>query len=216
MKNKHRLILGVVALLAVAGGGAAIAASDSSSSADSKAVLDSAAKKLGISSTKLSDALKQALAERVDAAVAAGRLTKEQGDAIKQRINSGDFPLFGGRHERGFGHGGFIGKLDAAADYLGLTEAQLRTQLESGKSLAQVAQAQGKPVSGLVDALVAAAKKRLDEAVAAGRLTKAQADEMLAGLRTRITSLVNSTGPAGRPHFGFRHFDFHRSGRPPA
>lgn len=216
MKNKHRLILGVVALLAVAGGGAAIAASDSSSSADSKAVLDSAAKKLGISSTKLSDALKQALAERVDAAVAAGRLTKEQGDAIKQRINSGDFPLFGGRHERGVGHGGFIGKLDAAADYLGLTEAQLRTQLESGKSLAQVAQAQGKPVSGLVDALVAAAKKRLDEAVAAGRLTKAQADEMLAGLRTRITSLVNSTGPAGRPHFGFRHFDFHRSGRPPA
>jgi hypothetical protein len=216
MKNKHRLILGVVALLAVAGGGAAIAASDSSPSADSKAVLDSTAKKLGISSTKLSDALKQALAERVDAAVAAGRLTKEQGDAIKQRINSGDFPLFGGRHERGFRHGGFIGKLDAAADYLGLTEAQLRTQLENGKSLAQVAQAQGKPVSGLVDALVAAAKKRLDEAVTAGRLTKAQADEMLAGLRTRITSLVNSTGPAGRPHFGFRHFDFHRSGRPPA
>ena len=217
MKNKHRLIFGVVALLAVAGGGAAIAASDSSPPADSKAVLDSAAKKLGISSTKLSDALKQALAERVDTAVAAGRLTKEQGDALKQRINSENFPLFGGRHERGFRHGGFIGKLDAAADYLGLTEAQLRSQLESGKSLAQVAQAQGKSVSGLVDALVAAAKKRLDVAVAAGRLTKAQADEMLAGLRTRIASLVNSTGPAGRPHFGFRHFDFdRRSGRPPA
>ena len=198
MKNKHRLIFGVVALLAVAGGGAAIAASDSPP-ADSKAVLDSAAKKLGISSTKLSDALKQALADRVGAAVAAGRLTKEQGDALKQRINSDNFPLFGGRHERGFRHGGFIGKLDAAADYLGLTEAQLRSQLESGKSLAQVAQAQGKSVSGLVDALVGAAKKHLDKAVAAGRLTKAQADEMLAGLRTRIASLVNSRGrPAGR------------------
>ena len=39
---------------------------------------------------------------------------------------------------------------------------------------------------------------------------------MLTGLRTRITSIVNSTGPAGRPHFGFRHSDFGRSGRPPA
>ena len=216
MKNKRRLIFGAAALLAAAGGGAAIAASGSSPSEENKAILDSAAKKLGISSSKLSAALKQALSDRVDAAVAAGRLTKDQGDALKQRINSDDFPLFGGRHERGFGHGRFIGKLDAAAGYLGLTEAQLRTQLESGKSLAQIAQAQGKSVSGLVDALVAAAKKRLDEAVAAGRLTKAQADEMLAGLRTRITSIVNSTGPAGRPRFGFRHSDFDRSERPPA
>jgi hypothetical protein len=214
MKNKRRLIFGAAALFAAAGGGVAIAASGSSPSEENKAVLDSAAKKLGISSSKLSAALKQALSDRVDAAVAAGRLTKDEGDALKQRINSDGFPLFGGRHERGFGHGRFIGKLDAAADYLGLTEAQLRTQLESGKSLAQVAQAQGKTVSGLVDALVGAAKKHLDEAVAAGRLTKAQEDEMLAGLRTRIASLVNSTGPAGRPNFGFRHFD--RSGRPPA
>jgi polyhydroxyalkanoate synthesis regulator phasin len=216
MKNKRRLIFGAAALLAAAGGGAAVAASGSSPSEENKAILDSAAKKLGISSSKLSAALKQALSDRVDAAVAAGRLTKDQGDVLKQRINSHDFPLFGGRHERGFGHGGFIGKLDAAAAYLGLTEAQLRTQLESGKSLAQVAQAQGKSASGLVDALVAAAKKRLDEAVAAGRLTKAQAEEMLAGLRTRITSIVNSTGPAGRPHFGFRHSGFDHSGRPPA
>jgi hypothetical protein len=69
-------------------------------------------------------------------------------------------------------------------------------------------------VAGLVDALVAAAKNHLDEAVAAGRLTKAQETEMLNGLRDRITSLVNSTPPAGRPflrpHDGFRHF-----GRPP-
>ena len=208
MKNKRTLIFGAAALLAAAGGGAAIAASDSSPSEDNKAILDDAAKTLGISSSKLSDALKHALADRVDAAVAAGRLTKEEADALKQRINSEEFPLFGGLHERRLGH--FMGKLDAAADYLGLTEAQLRTQLENGKSLAQVAQGQGKTVGGLVDALVAAAKKHLDGAVAAGRLTKAQENEMLDGLRTRITSLVNSTGPAGR-HFGFRHF-----GRPGA
>lgn len=216
MKNKRRLIIGAAALLAVAGGGAAVAVAGSSNSEENKAILDDAAKQLGIPSSKLSDALKQALANRVDAAVAAGRLTKAQGDALKQRINSGDFPLFEGVHERGFGHHGFIGKLDAAATYLGLTVDQLHTQLENGKTLAQIAQDQGKSASGLVDALVGEAKKHLDAAVAAGRLTKAQATEMLDGLRTRISSLVNSKGLDGGPHFGFRHDFDHDSGRPSA
>ncbi len=208
-------MLGVGVLLAAAGGGVAVAASGSSPSEENQAVLNDAAKELGISPTKLSDALKKALSDRVDAAVAAGRLTQAAGDALKQRINSDDFPLFGGFH-RGFGHFGFIGKLSAAADYLGVTEAQLRSELESGKSLAQVAQAHGKSVDGLVDVLVAAAKEHLDQAVATGRLTKAQETEMLNDLRDRITNLVNSThlGPGGehflRPPDGSRHF-----GRPP-
>jgi len=212
MKSKRKLMLGLGVLLAAAGGGVAIAASDSSPAEENQAVLDDAAKQLGVSPTKLSDALKKALSDRVEAAVAAGRITKAEADALKQRINSDDFPLFGGFH-RGFGHFGFFGRLSAAADYLGLTEAQLRSELESGKSLAQVAQAHGKSVDGLVDALVAAAKKHLDAAVAAGRLTKAQETEMLNGLRERITSLVNSTRlgpPDGFRHLGFRHF-----GRPP-
>ena len=210
MKSKRKLMLGLGVLLAAAGGGVAIAASDSSPAEENQAVLADAAKQLGVSPTKLSDALKKALSDRVDAAVAAGRITKAEGDALKQRINSDDFPLFGGFHR---GHFGSIGRLSAAADYLGLTEAQLRSELESGKSLAQVAQAHGKSVDGLVDAVVAAAKKHLDAAVAAGRLTKTQETEMLNGLRERITSLVNSTRlepPDRFRHFGFRHF-----GRPP-
>jgi hypothetical protein len=214
MERKRKLILGLAALLAAAGGGVAIAASDSSPSEENQAILDDAANRLGISPSKLSDALKQALADRIDAAVAAGRLTKAEGDALKQRVNSEAFPLFGGLH-RGFGHFGFFGGLDAAAGYLGLTEAQLHSELEGGKTLAQVAQAHGKTADGLIDALVAAAKKRLDQAVAAGRLTQSQENEMLSGLRDRIGALVNSRAPSddhfGRPHFGFRHF-----ARPPA
>ena len=214
MRRNRKVILGAAALLAAAGGGAAIAASGSGSPAEeNQAVLDDAASQLGISPGKLGDALKKALSDRVDAAVTAGRLTKAEGDALKQRINSADFPLFGG-FRAGFGHFGFFGDLSAAAEYLGLTEAQLRSQLESGKSLAQVATAQGKSVSGLVDVLVNAAKQRLDRAVAAGRLTQAQETEMLGGLRDRITNLVNSTPPSGDrfapPPFGFRRF-----GRPP-
>jgi hypothetical protein len=215
MRRNRKLMLGIAVALAAAGGAAgAIAASGSDSpSAESQAVIDDAAKQLGISPDKLSAALKKALRDRIDAAVAAGRLTKAEGDALKQRLQSGNFPLFGGLH-RGFGHLGFFGGLSAAADYLGLTEAELRTRLESGKTLAQVAQAQGKSVSGLVDAIVSAAKKRLDDAVAAGRLTQAQENEMLSGLRDRIQNLVNSTLPDRfrfRPEpFGFRHFGFRR------
>ena len=74
-----------------------------------------------------------------------------------------------------------------------------------------MAQDRGKSVNGLVNTLVAAAKERIDSAVSAGRLTRAQGDEMLDGLQDRISNLVNATG-LGRPHFrrpnsGFRDFD---------
>ena len=205
---KLKLGAGVAAAAAVAGGGAAIAADRLGSSDDSQAIVNDAAKQLGVTPSALSAALKKALENRVDAAVAAGSLTNAQGAELKQRIESGDVPLFGGPGP-GFHHGGRFGGLDAAASYFGLTEAQLRTQLESGKTLAAVAKAQGKSVDGLVQALVDAAKTKLAAAVAAGRLTQSQADSMLAGLKAHATGLVNGTAP----RFGFRH-GFH-DGPPP-
>jgi hypothetical protein len=209
LKRKHKVMVGAAAMLAAAGGGVALGSSENGSpSEESQAIINDAASQLGISPAKLSDALKKALNDRVDAAVAAGRLSKEEGAAIKARIQADGVPLFGGlRH--GPGHVGVFASLDEAAGYLGLTEAQLRTELEGGKSLAQVARDKGKSVDGLVDTLVAAAKKKLDEAVSAGRITKTQENEMLSGLKSRIGNLVNATGIEGhhfaRPGFGFRH-----------
>src|SRR5512140_1467361 len=133
---KPKVIAGAVAGLVVAGGGAAYAATQlGSPQQENQAVLNDAASQLGVEPSALSAALKKALENRVDDAVAAGRLTKAQGDELKQRIESGDMPLFGGAGP-GFDHHGPLGGLDAAATYLRLTDAQLRTQLESGKSLA--------------------------------------------------------------------------------
>jgi peptidoglycan hydrolase CwlO-like protein len=202
---KRRTIAAGVAALAVVGGGTAVAASGlGTPQQESKAVIDDAAKQLGVSSAKLSDALKQAYENRIDAAVAAGRITKAQGEALKQQIESQDYPLLG----PGFGHHGPGGPgghgfphLDAAAAYLGLSATELQTQLQSGKTLADIAKAQGKTVDGLVTALVADEKKELDAAVAAGRLTQAQADQLLAGAKQRFTDLANGTMPeGGRPH----------------
>jgi hypothetical protein len=203
MKNgvKLKLAGGTAALAAVLGGGAALAANQLSPSAESDAIVNDAAQQLGVDATKLDAALKQALENRVDAAVQAGTLTKAQGAALKQRIEAGDVPLVGlgpgPGGERG-GHHGFV-DFAAAADYLGVTEAQLRTKLESGDTLAEIAKANGKTSAGLVDALVAAAKTDLDEKVTAGRLTAAQRTSILADLQSRMQDVVN-----GEFSFGFR------------
>jgi AraC-like DNA-binding protein len=192
----QKIVAATVAGLAVAGGSAAIAATQSTPKQESQAVVNDAAQQLGVSPQKLSDALKQALKNRVDAAVADGRLTKEQADSLKARIDSDEVPLFG-LHGGGHYHGHYY-ELDTAASYLGLSEDALRTQLESGKSLAQVAQDRGKSVDGLVDALVADEKQELADAVTAGRLTQAEADAKLANLRARIADKVNGVRPQFR------------------
>ena len=206
-RTRRTLIAGAVAALAIVGGGAAFAAqSGGDPSAENKAVLNDAAKQLGIDAAKLSAALKQALANRVDAAVKAGQLTEAQGKELKARIQADSFPILGlrggpGHHGRGFHH------LEAAATYLGVTEAALRTSLESGKTLAQVAKDKGKSVDGLIAALVADKTKELDAAVAAGRLTKAQRDELAANLKERVTAHVNGERPSGGPRL-YRHGGF--------
>src|SRR5436305_7398934 len=207
---KPKVIAGAVAGLAVAGGGGAYAATQfGSPQQENQAVLNDAAKQLGVEPSALSAALKKALENRVDEAVTAGRLTKAQGDELKQRIESGDVPLFG---EPGFGfheRGALFGGLDAAASYLGLTDAQVRSDFRSGKSLADIADAQGKSVDGLVQAIVDAAKTKIAAAVAAGRLTQSQADSILSGLKSHVTDFVNRTPP----RFGLRN-GFHDA-RPP-
>jgi phage-related minor tail protein len=87
-----------------------------------------------------------------------------------------------------------------------MTQAQLRQALESGKTLAQVAKEHNKSVDGLVNALVGEAEKKLDKAVAAGRLTEAEKKEMLAGLKDRITDLVNGRFPEPPGNFHRERF----------
>ena len=83
------------------------------------------------------------------------------------------------------------------ATVLKLTEAELKTQLDSGKSLADVAKAQSVNVSAVIDVIVADVKAHIAEEVASGEITQAQADAKLTGVTTRVTDMVNSVRPAG-------------------
>jgi hypothetical protein len=219
--GSKRMVVAAAATLAVAGGAAAAVAATGSGSRGSD-FLDSVAKHLGVTPQKLEDATKAAAIDQVNADLAAGRITKAQADELKARIQSGDGVL-GGAGGPGFGRGaggfavpggpggpgvpGLAGKpsianeLAAAAKYLGLSESDLRTKLEDGQSLADVAKAQSKDLAGLEQAILDAAKADLDKAVADKDLTQSQADDILANLKSHIDNIANGSlrfrGPGG-------------------
>jgi uncharacterized coiled-coil protein SlyX len=210
---KRKLVIGstVVALAAFAGG--AVAATQGSSQDPRQQYLNDVAKRLNVTPAQLQNALKGASLDQLQAAVKAGKLTQAQANALKQRIQqgaAGGAPFFGppppfgpgGPGPYGPGRFGFglhralaFGPAAGAAKYLGLTEAQLINQLQSGKSLAQIAKAQGKTTAGLEQAITSSIKARLDKAVANQRITAAQEQQMLKGLSARINDIVNNTPP---------------------
>ena len=82
----------------------------------------------------------------------------------------------------------------AAADYLGLSLTDLRAELRSGTSLADVAAAQGKSVSGLEDAMIAAMTSRLD---ANTTLTAEEKAAALAAMKSHLDAVVTATPSSG-------------------
>ena len=85
---------------------------------------------------------------------------------------------------------------EAAATYLGTTEADLETKIRAGQTLAQIANATaGKSRDGLVNALVADATAKIDAAQKAATITADQATQLKTNLSTRIAQLVDATGP---------------------
>src|SRR5438093_4337113 len=103
--------------------------------------------------------------------------------------------------QRGPGDRGVIGdQLSVAATYLGTTTDDLRTKMQAGQTLAQIAAAtSGKSRDGLVAALTTDAKAKIAAAQTAGTITADQATQLTNDLATRIASFVDSNRPQG-PH----------------
>jgi hypothetical protein len=148
------------------------------------------------------------LREELQPLVDDGTITAEQADAVTKQLveNRPDRGEggFGGHRGGPGGPGGMFGGrgvgVDSAAltDLLGLTADEIHTQLEDGKTLAEIATSQGVEVQAVVDTLVGELGTRLDEAVASGRIDQAKADEIEADATTKITDMVNN----GRPERG--------------
>ncbi len=209
---KRNLVIGLAALGVAAFAGGAYAATQSSGPSSRQAFLNDVAKRLHVTPQQLTSALNGASIDQLQAEVKAGQLTQAQANALEQRLGSGGpaplLPLtpglagprafksgppggFGGR-PFGFGFPGF--GLGAAASYLGLTNAQLIQQLQSGKSLAQIATSKGKTVAGLEQAMTAPIKKALDAAVARKAITAAKEKQILSRFSTTLSQRINQKG----------------------
>lgn len=157
-----------------------------------------------------------------------GKLTRAQADELEQRLNAnnpfipfggprggfqggpnggpGGINRSGGRFGGGFnrGPGGFFGgtdSLEAEAKVLNLTPTALVAELQSGKSLADVAKAQNVDEGVVKQAIIDTAKARIAREVQDGLLTQAQADQMLSRLTVDQIDLSRTgrhPGPNGQ------------------
>ena len=185
-----RLAIGATGLVLLGGGAAAVAATRSSSGSGRQAYLDDVAKHLNVTPGALAAAVQAARSEAIKAAVADGRITQAQADALEQRAqrHSGT-ALFG----YGLGPGG---RRDGAVavQYLGISATALRSERRLGRSLAQIASSTpGKSVDGLKAALLSAAQAHLMHAASGGLITSAQEQQRLSGLASRIEAQIQRT-----------------------
>jgi hypothetical protein len=77
---------------------------------------------------------------------------------------------------------------------LGMSQPDLYHQMAAGQSLAQIAAAKGVTETQLMDGMLAGRRAAFDQAVAAGRMTRGQADAMLGYLQTNLQTMVDTPG----------------------
>ena len=143
----------------------------------------------------------------LDAAIKAGTITQAQADAEKANLvqratdqANGNFRGGPGGHGPGGpgGHNEAVTDTSVVAKAIGISEADLQTALQGGKTVAQVAAANNVKLQVVIDALVADGQSELDTAVKAGTLTQAQADAEKTELVQRATDQANGNFQGGR------------------
>ncbi len=154
--------------------------------------------------------LTTAFKAHLDEEVASGKHTQAEADAklaefktrVTEMVNTAGLPMRGGKggpggHEGKGGHGPQKFATAQLATTLKLTETELQTQLKSGKTIKQIADAQNVDIADVKATLTADFKAHLDEEVASGEHTQVEADAKLAEFKTRLDDMVNGVRPAG-------------------
>jgi hypothetical protein len=162
---------------------------------------------LGISVEELKARGHAARDETIDQAVASGRLTPEQGAALKAREPGEGLRRMrdGARHILG-------NILEAAAKVIRVSEEELRTSLQQGQSLAEIASAKGITRDQLETSLSSELRTRIQTAQTNGTITAEQASRLLQALDERIDQIIDH---AGGQHDGMRR-GFMKQGGPMA
>jgi len=102
------------------------------------------------------------------------------------------------------------------ADQLGMQPSDLLTQLQSGKTIADLAKEKNISTDTIIDAVVASRQDALNSAVKDGTLTQAQADARVALLKANLAAMfdkpLNTTGFGMGDGFGMHGYGFHGPG----
>jgi polyhydroxyalkanoate synthesis regulator phasin len=157
---------------------------------------------LGVTEQQLVDAFKAARLEMLDEAVAAGKISPEEADQIRQRIEESQGLGLGLRGWRIHALGGIV---SSVAETLDMTPREIVQDLRQGQSLAEIGQAKGVSTDTLKSAILTAADEKLDQAVADGKLTQDQADKIMTRLTNNIDKILNwkrGSGGEGLPRRG--------------
>jgi hypothetical protein len=147
------------------------------------------AKEKGVAVSAITDAVLAAEKENLSTAITDGTFLKG---------GPGGHGGRGGKGDRGGPMGARVDFLGIAATTLGMDQTALRTELQSGKTLTQIAQAKNIDPAKITAAWLAAEQTALDAAVKAGTITQAQADQHLAIAKTRMADMLTRVPGAGR------------------
>ena len=79
-----------------------------------------------------------------------------------------------------------------AAKTIGITPADLVTELKAGKTIADIATEHGSSAQAVISAIEAAGTAQINAAQAAGKITAARAAKMTTRLDTRVPKIVNT------------------------
>jgi len=162
------------------------------------AFLDRLAVELGVTREALDQAVENVGLDLVDEAVADGRVSEEEAARIREAIENGKAPFFGppGVHHRPHRGAHAVGEV---AEFLGIEPQVVLEGLESGQSLTQIAEANGKTRDELKTHLLNEIEEYTARMVENGRITQERADEILANAPARVDELIDYEGLPFRP-----------------
>jgi fructose/tagatose bisphosphate aldolase len=147
----------------------------------------------------------------VDAALKSGQITQAQATQMKtqttQRVTdfvNGTEPAHGPGGPGGPGRGLNTEDEAVVAGAIGITSAQLQTELTAGKTVAAIATEHNSSAATVISAWVASENTEIDQRVSSGQITAAEGAQMKTQTTQRVTGEVNGTRPAGGgPHGGW-------------
>ncbi|MFN8440354.1 MAG: hypothetical protein U0175_06290 [Caldilineaceae bacterium] len=181
---------------------------------DGKSIADLAAEKK-VDLQTIINAIMAEAKTRLDAAVSSGQITQERADQmlanmaqmLPEHLNQPFAPgngmmgsglNWGPAFERGFNMLGTVAKT------LDMSDADLLSAVQSGKTVAVIAKEKNVDLQKVIDAILAERKTQLDAAVAAGTITQARADLMLQNMKENLPDRLNQPMGQGMGNAGQR------------